>query len=194
MAKALATATMSEDEAMIVLAPINFATAREHLPALRSPTYAALARNAQSAEGGERAKVDVSDMLAHDTPENVRKTVSGLIVEEISRVLRLPREDVSRTKALSEIGLDSLMAVELALGLEERFGLKGSLSASASGFTVVELADHVVNLATGSMTGEDSIAKGMVGRHLGNDVDAQALEAASALVWQKSRSVKDILH
>jgi len=194
MAKALATATMSEDEAMIVLAPINFATAREHLPALRSPTYAALARNAQSAEGGERAKVDVSDMLAHDTPENVRKTVSGLIVEEISRVLRLPREDVSRTKALSEIGLDSLMAVELALGLEERFGLKGSLSASASGFTVVELADHVVNLATGSMTGEDSIAKGMVERHLGNDVDAQALEAASALVWQKSRSVKDILH
>ena len=55
-------------------------------------------------------------------------------------MLRLPREDVARTSPLSEIGLDSLMAVELALGLEERFTLNAPLSTTASSFTVNELA------------------------------------------------------
>jgi hypothetical protein len=37
----------------------------------------------------------------------------GLAVEDIARILRLPKDDISRVRQLSEIGLDSLMGVEL---------------------------------------------------------------------------------
>jgi NADPH:quinone reductase-like Zn-dependent oxidoreductase/predicted TPR repeat methyltransferase len=163
MGRALTTSGVSEDDAVIVIAPIDWAAARERLPVLRSPTYANLARNGH-AEAGESAKVDLVELLAHGANDSIRKTVSGMIVEEIS----------------------------LALGLEERLGLKAPLSASASGFTVVELAEHVIGLASGSMSQDDAVTKEMVGRHLG-DVDPEALGPAAELVRQKSMNLKDIL-
>ena len=48
-------------------------------------------------------------------------------------IYAFPREDVSRTKPLAEIGLDSLMAVELMLSLETRFAMDSPLGTSAGG-------------------------------------------------------------
>ena len=68
--------------------------------------------------------------VSHDDPHD---GYPGVVVEEIARILRWPAQDVSLTKPLMEIGLDSLMAVELGLALETRFALDAPLTASASG-------------------------------------------------------------
>jgi len=192
MALSLAEPQAADDDGVIVLAPVDWAAASEHLAALRSPTYANLARRGAT-KSSERAKIDVAELLAQGSLESVRKVVSDLIVEEIGRVLRLPREDVSRGKPLSEIGLDSLMAVELALGLEKRLGLKSALAAAVSTFTVGEFADHVISLATGSTTKDDQLAKSVAERHLGATADAAGIASASALAKEKSKGLKDIL-
>ncbi len=61
-----------------------------------------------------------------------------------------PREDIARMTPLAEIGPRYPQAVELALGLEQRFTLTAPLSTTASSFSVSELADHVIGLATGT--------------------------------------------
>lgn len=193
MAQALARGGSQPDDAVVVLAPMNWATARTHLPGLRSPTYSDLARQDQS-ESHDLARLDIAALLAQGSAETARKVVAGTIVEEVARVLRLPREDVVRSKPLSEIGLDSLMAVELALALEERFSLKAALPHAASGYSITELADHVIGLATGSVSEDDVVARGLIDRHLGGEMDSQALEPAAAKVRQKSRTLKRPLH
>ncbi len=176
------------DDAVVAIAPMNWSTARQHLAVLRGPSYAKLTSGGE-AKASEGSKIDIVALVAQNSPDEARKVVSGLIVEEIARVLRLPREDIARTTALAEIGLDSLMAVELALGLEERFALKAPLSATASSFSVNELADHVIGLATGALSGDEAVTRSMVERHLGSSTDVEALDAAAALL-KKSQSVK----
>jgi acyl transferase domain-containing protein/NADPH:quinone reductase-like Zn-dependent oxidoreductase/acyl carrier protein len=179
-------------EPVVAIAPMNWGTARDHLPILKAPAYAGLIRRGQE-EVGDRTRVEIAALLAAGAPDAVRMTVAGMIVEDIARVLRLPQEDVSRTSPLSEIGLDSLMAVELGLALEERFGLKGALTTSASGFSVLELADHVIGLAAGSLSGSEVTEMGVAGRHLGGDVDGAQLAAATELVRQNVQTMRDIL-
>ena len=59
-----------------------------------------------------------------------KAVATDAVVATVSRVLRLPAEDVSLFRPLSEVGVDSLMATELALSLEDRFGLEMPFSAS----------------------------------------------------------------
>ena len=169
------------DDAVVAIAPMNWSAARQHLAVLRGPSYAKLTSQGES-KTSETSKIDISALVAKNTPEAARKIVSGLIVEEIARVLRLPREDVAKTTPLAEIGLDSLMAVELALGLEERFELKAPLSTTASSLTVNELADHVIGLATGTLTGDDAMTRSMVERHLGPAADLETIGVATELM------------
>ena len=192
MADALAKPSSSSDDGVLVLADVDWAAASEQLPVLRSPTYAYFAGRGAS-RAAERAQIDVAELIARGTPESVKKTVSDLIVEEIGRVLRLPREDISRARPLSEIGLDSLMAVELALGLERRFGLKSALAATVSSFTVGEFADHVISLASGAMTRDDQIARSVAERHLDSTAESSGLASAAEAARQRSQSLKEIL-
>ncbi|WP_041777951.1 type I polyketide synthase [Beijerinckia indica] len=187
--------TMAEhypDEAVITIAPMDWASAREHLSILRSPTYARLPKNNEQ-EASERTSLDLRELLAQGTLEEVQKTVSDEIVKEIARVLRLPPTDVGRNKPLAEIGLDSLMAVELALALEERFGLDAPLTHSASGLTVIELAEHVIGLVTDSVSEHDSTAKGLAERHLGTSMDQETLSSIKDRVHENSGSIKNLL-
>ena len=180
-------------DAVVTIAPINWSAARQHLPILKAPAYRKLTSQDEAATG-DKDKVDIAALIAQNTPDEARKVISGLIIEEIARVLRLPREDVARTTPLSEIGLDSLMAVELALGLEERFTLNAPLSTTASSFTVNELADHVIGLATGTMSEDDAIKRTMVERHLGTATGLHDLEGRADEVLANSQSMKGILN
>ena len=192
MAEALGQQSSNPDDAVVAIAPINWTAARQHLVVLKAPAYRKLTSQ-DEAVASDKEKIDIAKLVASTTPDEARKTISGLIVEEIARVLRLPREDVARTTPLSEIGLDSLMAVELALGLEERFTLNGPLSTTASSFSVNELADHVIGLATGSMSEDEAITRTMVERHLGSSALADLGDQVE-LVRSNSQTMKGILH
>ena len=165
---------------------------------LRTPPYRKLAGEGEVATS-DKEKLDIAKLVASHSPEEARKMISGLIADEIARVLRLPREDVARTVPLAEIGLDSLMAVELALGLEERFVLAAPLTATASTFSVNELADHIIGLATGSLSEDEAITRQMIQRHLGDGAAAEAaredvdFQQATEAVRARSRTMKGIL-
>ncbi len=180
------------EDAVLVIAEMNWATARSHLPLLSSPTYAELIREDAAAEADKREKVDIGALLAAHPPEEVRKTVVEVIVEEIARILRLPAESLNRSKPLSEIGLDSLMAVELGVSLEERLSLEAPLSTSASGFNVSELADHILGLCINATSEEASMAQNLAEKHLGKGV-GEKIAPLAALVEERSRDLTQIL-
>jgi acyl carrier protein len=163
------------------------------LPLLQSPTFSGLVRVDEAAAADNRGKVDIRALVATLPLEEARKEIIGVIVEEIAHILRLPQENLNRGKPLADIGLDSLMAVELAATLEERLNFEAPLSTLPSGFTVTELADHILGLCINSTSEEEAIAQGLTERHLGKGIDPDAMENLTILVEDRSRDLTQIL-
>ena len=56
-----------------------------------------------------------------------------------------------------------------------------------------ELADHVIGLATGSVSEDEAVKRQMVERHLGENAVVQIDETVEAAVREKARTMKGIL-
>ncbi|MGF3026773.1 SDR family NAD(P)-dependent oxidoreductase [Methylobacterium aquaticum] len=192
MAEALGMQGAAPDDAVIAIAAMHWGKARERLATLRSPSYASLGSE-QQAESGGQAAISIPALLrAHDL-DDVRKTVSDAIVEDIARILRLPKDDISRVRQLSEIGLDSLMGVELGASLQERFGLDAPPSGVSSGQTVTELADTLIQSVAAPVDESAAAVLSLSQRHGGVEAaDAEALQSIQALVEKNSQDIKVI--
>lgn len=166
----------SPEAAVLAIAAINWSAAREHLPVLRSRSFASLMHGAEATEGGTKAKLDVKALVEEQGAPAAAKVIIETVIEEIARILRLPRADVSRTKPLMDIGLDSLMAVEFGMALEERFVIETALSTSVSGLSITELADTIVGGA-GEAGAQDKTQSDLALRHLDAETRLNILDA-----------------
>jgi acyl carrier protein len=190
MAQALGRA---ETDAVMAIGSLDWSAARR-LPALSSPTFAALTREGSVVDAAERKTIDLRVLLATTENDKVRKQVSEIIVEEIASVLRVPKEDVSLTKKLAEIGLDSLMAIELAGALQERFELSATPSGSVGTLSVFGLAEHIMASASGGSPDEEArVTQALNERHAGVNLDAQTLAPLAEAMTHKSRELKGLL-
>jgi acyl transferase domain-containing protein/NADPH:quinone reductase-like Zn-dependent oxidoreductase/acyl carrier protein len=167
MGEILAGPASALEDGVVFIAPMNWGKARDFLPSLRSPTFAQLARGQDAAEASERGTIDVRAIITAEGRDAARRQVCDVIVEELARILRLPQEDVPRAKPLAEIGLDSLMGVELAISIEERFTLQGSLTASATGLTISELGDQIIGMSEDADAAGATAMAAVAERHLG---------------------------
>ncbi|MBV8851517.1 MAG: SDR family NAD(P)-dependent oxidoreductase [Methylobacteriaceae bacterium] len=172
MGEILAGPASALEDGVVFIAPMNWGKARDFLPSLRSPTFADLAHGQDAAEAGERSAIDVRGIIAAEGRDAARRRVCDAIVEELARILRLPQEDVPRSKPLAEVGLDSLMGVELAISIEERFALQGSLTASATALTISELGDQIIGMSEDSEAATATTMVAVAERHFGKgDLD-----------------------
>lgn len=178
LADALPHTGTRPDRAVVILASVNWSNAREHLPVLQSRSFGQLMHGTPASESGAKGKIRVRDLIEQEGAAAASKQVLETILEEIARILRLPRDDVSRNKPLMDIGLDSLMAVELGMGLEERFELEAPLSTSAGAMTVAELAEYIVGTTAGEGgAGQDQTSESLAWRHLDADIRKDLVDA-----------------
>ncbi len=189
LADALSYNDAERGAASLAVAAVTWSAAREHLPVLQTPVFSSLMHGAQASEAAGQAKIVVRDLVEQDGIEGATSKIAETLQEEIARILRLPREDVSRNKPLMEIGLDSLMAVELGMGLEQRFALDAPLSTSAGAMTVNELAEHVVGLS-GAAAGQAQASDSLSYRHLDAEFRAEVLESFPDVVQQVENAAR----
>jgi NADPH:quinone reductase-like Zn-dependent oxidoreductase/acyl carrier protein len=114
--------------------------AARRLATLRSPLFADVLGEA-AAEAEEAVEAVEALDLAGLSPEAAEERLLDVVRGEIGQVLRLPVAEVEADRPLIELGLDSLMALELRLGLEKRTGIELSvLSAVGAAQTARRLA------------------------------------------------------
>ncbi len=178
MGQALRRFRDDPERAFVTLVPKDGAFALDRLPVLSSPTYADwMSKRSPNAEAGA---MDLRVLLQERDPEEVRDLVVAAVIAQVARVLRAREDSIQRTRLLSEMGLDSLMALELALNLEKTFGIEIPLTVSAADLTVLKLADRIIAQA-GGRTGPDDRVGALVAPHL-QDVRPEQIDAIEALI------------
>ena len=124
--------------------------ARRELAAVRAPTFNAVDTGAVSRQSGQAAVT--LERLRAMPPEEATEALLEIVVEEIARVLRLPPKEVDRHRPLAEIGMDSLMMLELRTTVEASLQIELPMMSLASGITPADVARRVTPLVTGEAT------------------------------------------
>ncbi|HXO90818.1 MAG TPA: SDR family NAD(P)-dependent oxidoreductase [Stellaceae bacterium] len=145
------TAMIASGLPTVAFAETNWAEARRLLPILAAPMFSEnLAKISPTA-------VDESlpDRLAALEPEEALALLKTIVAEEAATILRLPAGGIDPLRPLSEVGMDSLMAVELRLALETRLRVDLPLVSLAEATSVASIAARLAGaLATGRRDGE----------------------------------------
>ena len=96
--------------------------------------------NASSALMVELAQMDASAQVTH---------ITGLLSHDIAEVLRLPVDRLDVTQPLSDMGIDSLMMVDVQLAIERSTGVEVTVMELSRGGSVARLALDLLSRLTG---------------------------------------------
>lgn len=180
-------------EPVIAYGRIDWAAAARELPLMSTPLTDDVARSTdadglESAESGEL----LSLIEGMDHAAAVRK-VGELLAADLSRILRLPADEIRPDRPLTELGMDSLMAVEMRIASEQRLGVEIPILSLANGATISEIARRIVDKALGQDQSAMSDAVGLaISRHLSGEPDADVTALANSIEIS-SQSVKRLL-
>ncbi|HEX3882034.1 MAG TPA: SDR family NAD(P)-dependent oxidoreductase [Stellaceae bacterium] len=110
--------------------------ARRYLPILATSLFTEIRAEASSLPSDDSL---LEKLAALDGDEAV-SLLRSVVTEEAAGILRLPGSGIDAQRPLSELGMDSLMAVELRLALENRLRIDLPLVSLAEGTSVASIA------------------------------------------------------
>lgn len=142
--------------------------------------------------GSGTARVDSADsaksILSLDRETAIETLVSAIGVE-VAAMLKIPYESMDATATIAELGLDSLMAVELGLLIEERFGVRVSSFAMNVNSDLVALSERIYEalISGGDSDGTEDLSKSIKEKH-GVALDSKTISDAIDVVDNKLES------
>lgn len=145
LGQTLARGLEPSDPPAIILSAAGGQLRRDFAPILKSPTFDDFVTDHERDDSG---LIDLRAMLLTEDIEVVRKKLTQVVVQELAKVLHTRPEDVSVVRPLKDLGLDSLMALELAMDLEGSMGVDFALAQSVGSLTVRGLVDEILANAT----------------------------------------------
>ncbi|MEO1491825.1 MAG: SDR family NAD(P)-dependent oxidoreductase [Pseudomonadota bacterium] len=128
------------------------------LPIMATPLYDRLDEPHHAIEATGDAEELRAELAALDSREALKR-VTALLITEIAAVLHQPESEIDARRPLGEIGFDSLMAVELRLGLEEKIGLSLPLLSLADATTLTDVAVRILQTVRNGGDDEDPEAE-----------------------------------
>ncbi|MDR3639965.1 MAG: type I polyketide synthase [Humidesulfovibrio sp.] len=155
----------------------DWATLRRVLPGIDSPRVAHLLRG--NAKIDDAGALDLRQRLLELPPHEALKEAVAQLAQAVSTITRIPADQLEPQKNLSELGMDSLMAVELGLSIEDRFGVSIPNLSLSQGGTLHALAQRILQDMTGPGEAPDLLQE-VAARHLAEDERATLKRAEAA--------------
>jgi phthiocerol/phenolphthiocerol synthesis type-I polyketide synthase C len=113
------------------------------LPSSQAPKFSELTRHDLTAAEGHETTQDLRRRLT-DLPEaELLPAVTDLVRTEIAQILRIAPDRIESATSLFDMGMDSLMAVELATSIEGRLGIQLSALALSNAPTIERIAARI---------------------------------------------------
>lgn len=155
------------------------------LPSAPSARFTSLRRHDDETVGGAENLDDFRAAIEGKSPAEVEALVAQLVTHEVAQILAISPERIEPARSLHDLGLDSLMGVELALGLEKRFGIQIPAMMLNEGPTIERVTARIKErLASTDGTNEETsdlatTVSNIVAQH-GETVSREVLDAVVA--------------
>lgn len=114
---------LCDETGIFTLANFDWATLARLLPSAASTRFDILNRSRKEATGDADSS-NIRALIDGKSSEEIMHLVRDLVIQEVAQNLCISPERIEPSRSLHELGMDSLMAVELALGLEQRFDVQ----------------------------------------------------------------------
>ena len=144
----------------------------QHRPKLlQSPTFATLFAGES---GTVAAEMNLAERIAGKSEGEARSLVASLVAAEVARIFRLPPDEIDLKRPLDELGLDSMMSLDLRMSIEKRFGIELSVVAIGAGVSVNDLAAKLIASLRSGQQAHDDGAQRIMEQHGISADDLQA--------------------
>lgn len=167
------------------------------LPSAESPKFIELARHAGDSDGGEDHSDNIQRMLEDLTDTELLAVLIEMIKGEVGEILRVSIDKIDAVGSMYDMGLDSLMAVELIAALESGFGIRLPTMALSESPTITMLAKRIIRQLKESKTEDndseaneiDVLAKKLADQH-GVEVSAEPRGKQESDVTEKDAGLR----
>ena len=149
------------------------------LPTAGSPKFSWIARRAANGEADDAGSPDIAHMLATLDDDALHQTFIDMLKSEVGEILRVPVDKIDAQRSIYDMGLDSLMGVELIVAVENRFGIRLPVMALNESPTTDRLARKLIELLRGDSNEQpDAMASQIaqvVAQHTDEDVPSDVV-------------------
>jgi acyl transferase domain-containing protein/acyl carrier protein len=132
-------------------AETSWSEARRYLPILATSLFAEIRAEASALPSDD----SLLERLAGLEGDEALTLLKGVVTEEAASILRLPAAGIEAQRPLSELGMDSLMAVELRLALENRLRIDLPIMSLAEGTSVASIAGRLAGAVAARPRGDE---------------------------------------
>ena len=94
--------------------------------------------------------------MSGKSDEEAYAILHGFLAGEIAAILKVAEDSVKADKVLKDIGLDSLMAMELGVGFQQKTGIDIPLSGMGDGATVGDIVQKLYEKVTADDNSSDA--------------------------------------
>jgi myxalamid-type polyketide synthase MxaE and MxaD len=186
---------LRQGSTQVAAVPVDWALYRQFFPAgTQSPLLSELAREDadKSPDAGHCAEKRNAILAAE--PADRLQLIQSHLTELVARVLGLPASKLDIEQPLSNLGLDSLMAVELKNRIAVDLGVNVPMVTFLSGPSVVQAASQLLHLLTSETPGSSAPlasanghlqgqqANGGIDEHLLENLDQYSDEEVNSLL------------
>ncbi|MGI3166850.1 SDR family NAD(P)-dependent oxidoreductase [Pseudooceanicola sp. 200-1SW] len=163
------------EDPVIWVSPMSWAAPAASLRLLTGPTHAVLRALGQQA-GEAREGEALRDTLEGMSAEGAERRLTGFLLREVARILRVPESGLSAQRPVADLGVDSLMGIELGLAAQQALGDDIPLMAISDSQSLTEIAAKIVAHIQGGAGGDAGLSD-LAAQHLGGAGRAEAAPA-----------------
>lgn len=152
------------------------------LPSAATPRFLELVRAHGGEQDDEGDAQDIQRLLAELDDEQLLERFVELLKHEVCEILRLPAARLDTQRPLQELGLDSLMSVELVVALEERFGIRLPVMELSESSSIDKLSVRILELLRGEAAeapAPATLAANVLARH-GSELSPEQIAELNA--------------
>jgi len=174
---------------------LDWATLQRSLPSSVSPKYADLVQEAEEAGADADGVEQIQRWLEELDDDALAAAIAGVLKKEVGEILHVAPEKIEDGKSLHDIGMDSLMGMELVAAVETRFGVTLPLMALSEGLTIERLVQTMIKQlrsADGDIDDAQATAQRLVAQH-GSADDRAVVEAVEQTLSSASKQTNSLM-
>ncbi|HSS64317.1 MAG TPA: SDR family NAD(P)-dependent oxidoreductase, partial [Gammaproteobacteria bacterium] len=123
----------------------DWSVVRRALPAGNLKRYEELNRQSNSDVTAEQPKRSARLILTQLPLKEARAVITDAVIQIVARILRLPPDQVDRDASIVDLGMDSLMAIEMHMSVNKRFGVNLPVMGLADFPTIDQLVGRIID-------------------------------------------------